>query len=307
MAADKVKAVVEAREPESGSEVRSFLGLVNYSWRFIPDFATLSEPLRRLTKKDVEFQWGPETRVITDASPVALGAVLVQKQQGEFRVIMYASRSLTEVERRYSQTEREALAIVWACERFHTCLCGIKFHLVTNHKPLECLYSKKSRPPARTEHWVLRIQVFNYTIEYKPGSENIADSLSRLSCCHSQEEEKTRNVAEEYVRFIAQRATPKAMITREVEEHSHCDAELSEVRRCIREGVWNSKECVNYIPVREELCVVGKVVSAWNSHCYSPKSETASTSYCTRGTCWNCCYETETEDQSMVAWYRQRR
>ena len=146
MAADKVKAVVEAREPESVSEVRSFLGLLNYSGRFIPDLATLSEPLRRLTKKDVEFQWGPEqaeafqrlknelaraeilgyydkdaeTRVITDASPVGLGAVLAQKQQGEFRVIMYASRSLTEVERRYSQTEREALAIVWARERFHT-------------------------------------------------------------------------------------------------------------------------------------------------------------------------------------------
>ena len=59
VAADKVKAVVEAREPESVSEVRSFFGLVNYS-RFIPDLATLSEPLRGLTKNNVEFQWGPE-------------------------------------------------------------------------------------------------------------------------------------------------------------------------------------------------------------------------------------------------------
>ena len=140
------------------------------------------------------------------------------------------------------------------------------------------------------------MQVFDYTIEYKPGSENIADSLSRLSCCHSQEEEKTRNVAEEYVRFIAQTATLEAMTTRKVEEHSHRDAELSEVRRCIREGVWNNKECVKYIPVREELCH-RQSGFAWNSHCYSPKSETASTSYCTRGTCRNCCYETETEDQ----------
>ena len=114
--------------------------------------------------------------------------------------------------------------------------------------------------PARIERWVLRMQVFDYTIEYKPGSENIADSLSRLSCCLSQEEEKTRNVAEEYIRFIAQTATPKAMTTREVEEHSQSDPELSKVRRCIREGVWNNKECVKYIPVREELCVIGKVV-----------------------------------------------
>lgn len=100
VAADKVKAVVEAREPESVSEVRSFLGLVNYNGRFIPDLATLSEPL--LIKKNVEIQWGPEqaaafqklknelaraeivgyydkdaeTRVISDASPVGLGAVL---------------------------------------------------------------------------------------------------------------------------------------------------------------------------------------------------------------------------------------
>ena len=108
VAADKLQAVVKAREPESVSKVRSFLGLVNYSGKFIPDLATLSEQLRRLTKKDVEFQWGPkqaeafqglknelaraeilgyyekdaETRVITDASPVGLGAVFAQKQHG---------------------------------------------------------------------------------------------------------------------------------------------------------------------------------------------------------------------------------
>ena len=69
-----------------------------------------------------------------------------------------------------------------------------------------------------------------------------------------------RNVAEEYVRFIAQTATPKAMTTREVEGQSHHDAELSEVRRSIREGVWSNKECAKYIPVKDELCAMGKVV-----------------------------------------------
>lgn len=131
---------------------------------------------------------------------------------------------------------------------------------MTDHKPLEVLYSKKSRPPARIERWVMRMQAFDYTIGYKLGSENRADALYRLSCCHNPQEGKMRNVAEEYVRFVAQIATPKAMTTGKVEEHSHHDAELCEVRRCIREDDWNNKECLKYFPVREELCFIGKVV-----------------------------------------------
>ena len=116
----KVKAVVEAREPRTSAEVRSFLGLVNYSSRFIPDLATIAAPLRQLTRKNVIFRWGKSeqesfvelkrrladaetlgyydksapTKVIADASPVGLGAVLVQEQDGEFRIISYASRNL---------------------------------------------------------------------------------------------------------------------------------------------------------------------------------------------------------------------
>ena len=71
---------------------------------------------------------------------------------------------------------------------------------------------------------------------------------------------KNENIAEEYVQFIAQTATTKAMTTREVEQHSHRNAELSEEGRCIRKGVWNNKECVKDVPVKEELCAIGKVV-----------------------------------------------
>ena len=89
------------------------------------------------------------TKLITDASPVGLGAVLTQDQIGEDRVIWNASRSLSEVEKRYSQTEREALGVVWACERFHMYLYGIDFELLTDHKPLEFIYSMKSKPSAK--------------------------------------------------------------------------------------------------------------------------------------------------------------
>ena len=105
----KVEAVTEVRQPESAAEIRSFLGLVNFCAKFIPDLATVSEPLRKLTRKDIHFSWGKEQEaafdelkkrlaksenlgyfdinaracVITNASPVGLGAVLTQEQNGE--------------------------------------------------------------------------------------------------------------------------------------------------------------------------------------------------------------------------------
>ena len=123
-----------------------------------------------LSREEVQGYYDKEavTHVNTGASSVELGAPLAQKQGVEFRVIMNANRSLTDFERRYSQTEREALAIVWACERLHTYLYGTKFHLVTDHKPLEVnvLYSKKSNLAARIERWVLLMQEFDYTFNY---------------------------------------------------------------------------------------------------------------------------------------------
>ena len=121
MAKTKVDDILNARQPETVSEVRSFLGLVNFSGRFIPNLATTAEPLRKLTRNNVPFKWEyeqtkafeelkkqlaqPETLgyfdpsartiLVTDASPVGLGGVLVQKQGSEYRVIMYASRSLS--------------------------------------------------------------------------------------------------------------------------------------------------------------------------------------------------------------------
>ncbi len=162
---------MEAREPENASEVRSFLGLAGYSSRFIPQFACISEPLRRLTRKDAKFHFGTEqkkafkilkdklaeattlayfdkdapTKVIADAGPKGIGALLVQDQRGEIVPVLYVSRSLTECEQRYSQTERKALALVWACELLHPYVYGWKFDLVTDHK---AIYSPHSKPCA---------------------------------------------------------------------------------------------------------------------------------------------------------------
>ena len=91
------------------------------------------------------FDLNAETQVIADASPVGLGAVLVQKKNNEYKVICYASRSLTAIERKYSQTEREALGLVWACERFHMYLIGHDFELLTDHRGHYSLYFHRNR------------------------------------------------------------------------------------------------------------------------------------------------------------------
>ena len=106
----------------------------------------------------------------------ALVAVLTQVQNGEERVICYASQSLTDVERRYSRTEREALDIVWACERLHMYLYGTDFEILTDHKPLEFIYSRKSHPTARVHRWVLRLQPCRFTVRHMLGLENIAET-----------------------------------------------------------------------------------------------------------------------------------
>ena len=126
------------------------------------------------------------TQIIADASPVGLGAVLIQERNGERRAVCYASRTLSNVERRYSQTEREALALVWACERFHLYVYGLpKFDLVTDHEALKVIYSTKSKPSALIERWVLRLQPYNYQVCYVSSRENID-----IACCTSCPEDQ---------------------------------------------------------------------------------------------------------------------
>ncbi|KAK3746022.1 hypothetical protein QZH41_003245 [Actinostola sp. cb2023] len=138
------------------------------------------------------------TKIVADASPVGLGAVLLQKQDGQWTPVYYASRSLTECEQKYSQTEKEALALVWSCERPHAYVYGIRFDLETDHKPLEIIYGRRSKPYARIERWVLRLQPYDFHVVYIPGKKNIADPLSRL-LNRSTKPDNYDHDAEEYV------------------------------------------------------------------------------------------------------------
>ena len=280
----KVQDILNARKPESAAEVRSFLGLVNFSARYIPDLSTVAEPLRKFMRQGVTFKWGrkeeesfnelkrrlansetlgyfdknAKNKVISDASPVGLGAVLIQDQGGELRVISYTSRSLSKIERKYSQTEREALGIVWSCERFHMYLFGQEFELLTDHKPLEFIFSKKSKPCARVERWVLRLQPYNYTVRHIPGSSNIGDSLSRL--LSGSKESNEINETEDYLMTIVESATPTAMNLKDIEQASRDDEVFKEIKTCIMSGNWNKLKYKEYLTVKDELCAVGDII-----------------------------------------------
>ena len=173
----KVEAIANAPRPTNISGVRSLLSMTDCS-KFIVNYASHTTPLRELTKENTPFQWYPThenawvkfkialtsaplmaycdtgkcTELTMDASPTGLGTILQQRSpsRDDHKILAYASRALSPVQQRYSQTEREALAIVWAMERFHIYLYGTRFVLHTDHKPLELICNNpNSKPPAR--------------------------------------------------------------------------------------------------------------------------------------------------------------
>lgn len=147
--------------------------------------------------------------MVVDASPVALGAVLLRFIEETPRVISYASKGLSEVEGRYSQTEKESLALVWAVERFYYYLAGLKFELVTDHKHLKAIFKPTSKPPARIEKLLLRLQTFKFKVIYQSGKSNIADPLSRL--CLLSEEGSFDKQEEFHIWIILENNTPNSM------------------------------------------------------------------------------------------------
>ena len=203
----------ELQRPQSKAEIRSFMGLINFIGKYIPRFSTIIAPISDMLSKEVEFVWGKQqedafqvilreiksprllrhfdptkkTEVIVDASPVGLCAILTQ--EGE--PVLFVSRKLSSVESRYSQTEREALAVVWACERLHFYLYGIDFVIFSDHQPLEILFSPKGKPAARILRWYIRLLPYRFVIQYRKGSDNPADYFSRKPVDECSGEEET--------------------------------------------------------------------------------------------------------------------
>ena len=282
----KVDAIKNMDIPSCVSEVRSLLAMSNYLSRFIPHYSTITAPLRYLTRQDVQWHWSTEQddafnelkRVLTsetvmayfdpkeqtetvlsvDASPVGLGSVMLQNG----KVIAYASRALSDVEKRYSQTEREALSIVWAIEHFRLYLYGHYFTLISDHQALEIIFNNpKSKPPARILRWQLRLQDYNFKVVYKSGKYNISDYLSR----HPNNDQliadnsRQQDIAECYVNYLIDSNVPKSMTLKEICLSTNNDPELQKVIQCVKSGSWDksyqNKTVYTFCRLRHELTV----------------------------------------------------
>lgn len=205
---DKVEAIQKADAPSDVSELKSLLGMAQYVARFIPDFSTMVEPMRKLTREDEPWVWNDEqeaafqklksvlsdirtlnyfdknlpTSIYVDASPVGLSGILTQANpDGTINVVSYGSRALSDVESRYSQIEREMMAVVWACEHYHLYIYGAQvIKIYTDHKPLLGLMKKTTgQSTARLEKFLLRLTPYKVELEHIPGNRNTADFLSR--------------------------------------------------------------------------------------------------------------------------------
>lgn len=283
---EHVQAIKQAPPPTDPATLRSFLGMLSWYNKFIPNYATVVEPLRACLRTDTEFSWTAEADkcfskvkqllvhssalalydptlpciISTDASDYGIGAVFTQIHPDDSeRTVAFASRTLTQAERKYATVEKEALACVWAVEKWRTYLWGHRFTLRTDHQALTTLLCTKGtdRAGMRIARWSARLLCFNYDVIYRAGALNqTADCLSRLPLPTSDADEH-----ETEPEVVAMLSTAQAAITpAEFTSSSELCPELSALRLQIQKGWPRSLKAVSpdlqpYFKIRHGLSV----------------------------------------------------
>uniref|UniRef100_A0A8C5MHW6 Reverse transcriptase/retrotransposon-derived protein RNase H-like domain-containing protein n=1 Tax=Leptobrachium leishanense TaxID=445787 RepID=A0A8C5MHW6_9ANUR len=258
-AEDKVDALVKAPAPTSVHQLRSYLGLLNYYNKFLPDLAHTLFPLHKLLEKHSRWDWSAKCQhafesskrklltsrmlvhydlqkpltLACDASPYGLGAVLSHiLPDGSEKPVAFASRSLTKTESNYSQIDKEALALIWAIRKFHLYLYGREFTILTDHKPLLQIFSPdkgiSQTTAALLQRYALFLGAYSYRIQYRSHDDNAnADAMSRLT---ELPLESTPSVKS------CRYTTSHLLTSREIAAHTVKDTLLTNVLTFIRDG-----------------------------------------------------------------------
>ena len=202
----KIEALVNMPPPKNVKAIQTFNGLAQFNQCFIKNYAGIMEPITQLTRKGEAFDWTTECEnayqyiktqyqnapifigvdwklefhVHTDASDIAVGAMLAQNPTGKTdQPIAYASRLLSKAEKNYTTTEKEALAMVYAVNKFRHYLLGNKFIFYVDHLALQYLVNKP-QVSGTLARWLLLFLEFDFKVIYKPGkTHGVADALLR--------------------------------------------------------------------------------------------------------------------------------
>ena len=274
-----------APRPIDVGQLRSFLGLMNYYEKFLPNLSSILGPLYLLLQRYTPWVWGKEQEdvfnrakgllvsnkllehfdpekalvVTCDASPYGLGAVLSHRMRdGSDRPVHYASRSLSNSEKGYSQLDKEGLAIVFAVKKFHQFLYGREFTINSDHKPLQYIFSHdKPVPPiasARLQRWALLLEMYDYRIEYKAADQlRHADGLGRLPLPFTP---ANLPIPGETV-LLLDNIELASLNVEKIRHLTDCDPVLSRVRFCLLHG-WDNlddKSLAAFHSKRDELSI----------------------------------------------------
>ena len=287
---DKVKAIKDSRRPETKEAVRSFLGMTGYLSKFIPRYASITAALRKLTQKDIRFHWGVEEQdafeklkasITSDDiffnphKPIVvraeasyhdgLSAGLFQDIGKGLQPVHFVSRTMTDTEKRYSQTEKDALAVRWAKNRFRMYLLGApKFKIITGHKPLLSMFNKATaKLPPRIERWVMDMQDVDYELIYEPGKDE-QDPLDFLSR-HPLPVSGTDNT-EKIIKNVIN--AEHAIVLDSIRKETRNDGQLQKLYKRILKEDWEKHrkdpDIHQFYSIKEELYVADGLIFRLN-------------------------------------------
>ncbi|CAG9117875.1 unnamed protein product [Plutella xylostella] len=276
----KVEAILKAPEPKNVTEVKRFLGVVNYYRNFIPNASAVMSPLHELLKAGAAWQWGARQRqavaavrrelaservlahfnpaaqlvLAVDAGPHGLGAVLLQRaQDGSERPLAYGSRSLNASERNYSQIQKEATAIIFGVKRFHQYLYGRSdpFILQTDHRPLVSIFNKNSgisvTTALRLQRYAIILSAYNYVIQYTSSANNVvADFFSRAPVSETVSDSDGEFDMYTSLKFLDE-STP-AVLLNDIRRATDNDEVLKIVIKYMQHGWPRSVHCQSVLP-----------------------------------------------------------
>lgn len=285
---DKVKAVAEMPEPTNVAGVRRFIGFVTYLSKFLIGLSDICEPLRKLTRQDVDWCWlethsnavrevkrlvtsqpvlryfdpKEEVTLQVDASEKGLGAALLQKGQP----VAFASRALTDVETRYAQIEKELLAVVYGLEKFHHYVYGRQVTVQSDHKPLEMITRKPLlAAPKRLQRMLLRLQTYSYSIVYQAGRlMYLADTLSRAYIQESTDQTRAHDDRYETINLTQSTQIADARL-RDIQRETEGDDTLKALEQVIMHG-WPARysstptQLRPYFHIRDELVIQNGII-----------------------------------------------